>query len=474
MAKPVELSARHRPLESDPGAAACELAAIAALLDAGETEAAAPRIAALLGADPADAEAWFLQARVLAVRGQSPEAQEACRRAIELWPDIMPVYRLLSDLAADAPGDANPNLDTARRMLLAQDPDELLLANRIAADLCAAGRFEAALMFLRQAAPVLGHRDSALWNYTTSLAVTGRTHELLSIEPMLAGYAREVAPPFGPFAHLAGAKLAQQADRDAVLREISTVQESPRWLDAAGLAERLAGAIAARRPYSVVLLSEAHARLVSYASLRAHLVLSEPEMSAVVNSVWRDASGTCIEEQGAPQTALLARRLLSAIAQADVIALPEAAHLAAAHEHFGFLAETQRIALQGERAYASLGVFAALHTAMPYLRPLLANQPFLGFVGFYPDLAERLGRFAQIAETVTYAAPAALNRGDLPEALRGPIDPASVLDALAVPYPGAVFLVGAGILGTLFCGRIRELGGIAIDVDLLVTRWMPA
>ena len=457
-----------------------EIAAIEALLDRAASdpraiESAEPRIVALIAADPLEATPWFLHARLLAARGQATEAQEACRRAIGLWPDILPVYRLLSDLAADGVAPS-PAVQTAQRMLLAQHPDDAALANRIAGGLCAEGRFEAALPYLRQAAPVLGHRDSALWNYTSSLAVTGGTHELLSIEPMLIAYAREVPSPFGPFAHLANAKLTQSADRAAILREIRSVQVSQHWLDATRLAEALAGAIAERRPFSVVLLSQAHARLVSYASLRAHLLLGEAEIRAVVDSVWCPAFGESIESHGAAQAAAICRLLLSAIATADVIALPDAAQLEAAHEHFGFLAETQRIALRPDGRYAGLGVFATLHEAMPYLRPLLANQPFLGFVGFYPDLADRLARFAQIAETATYPLPAALDRDDAAPALRAASQVPAMLEQtladLVVPFPGAIFLVGAGLLGTLCCGRIRALGGIAIDIDPIVTGWM--
>jgi hypothetical protein len=41
-----------------------------------------------------------------------------------------------------------------------------------------------------------------------------------------------------------------------------------------------------------------------------------------------------------------------------------------------------------------------------------------------------------------------------------------------VPFPGAVFLVAAGLLGCVYCGRIRQLGGIAVDIDTIATRWM--
>ncbi len=452
---------------------------VEAWLDKGMFDQAAPAIAALIAADPGEAETWFLQARLLAGLGQAADAQEACRRAIELWPDVLPVYRLLSDLAARTGGDGSGLLDTAERMLLAQQPDDEALANRaglanrIAGRLCALGRFDEALPYLRQAAPSLGHQDSALWNYSTSLALTGQYHELLSIEPLLTTLSRDVPPPFGPFAHLAAAKLALSFDRRAVQREIAAVQASPRWIDAARLAERLAEAIARHQPFSVILLSEGHARLVAHASLKIHLMLNEAEMSAVVNSVWTDAFGDPIETHGAAPAGTLGRRLLSAIAEADVVAMHDAGHLAAAHEHFGFLAEMQRIVLQREAGLcAGLMVFEEMHDAIPFLHPLLANQPFLGFVGSYPDLAERLGRFAQIGVTVTYPVPADLNRGGPAGSGHFPTLFEQTLAALAVPFPGAVFLVAAGLLGGIYCARIKQLGGIAIEIDTIASRWM--
>lgn len=454
-----------------------DLDLIEILLDEGAFDEAEPVVTALIAADPGEAVPWFLQARLFAGRGQAIEAQEACRRAIKLWPDILPVYRLLSDLAEQGDGDVEGWLSIAQRTLLAQQPDDALLANRIGSRLCAAGRFADALPYLRQSAPALGHQDSALWNYSTSLALTGGYHELLSIEPLLITLARDVPPPFGPFAHLAAAKLALQFDRASVCHAVAAVQASSRWMDATQLAKRLAEAVAQRQPFSVILLSEAHARLVAYASLRVHLLLDEAEMSAVVNSVWMEAFGDPIETLGAASGGALGRRLLAAIAEADVVAMPDDTHLAGAHEHFGFLAEMQRIVLQREAGLCvGLGVIGEMHDAIPFLRPLLADQPFLGFVGSHPDLAEQLGRFAQIGETVTYLVPAALNGSGVAVPLRGrdhfPDKFEQTLAALTVPFRGAIFLVAAGLLGSLYCARISQLGGIAIDIDTIVTRWI--
>ncbi|WP_428376955.1 hypothetical protein [Lichenicoccus sp.] len=475
-----------------------DLAEAAALVTRGELAAAAALVDALLQADPADAGAWFQRARLLAATGAPADALVACRRAIDLWPDILPVCRLFVQLRerlgdttgrdeADLPG---PDLlPYAERIMLAATPDDAFLHNRIAARLCDADDPLGALPHLRIAAVALGHRDSALWNYTSALTLTGGYHELLAAEPLLRALAREVAPPFAPYVHLANAKLALHHGRDAVLGQFEALRHSARWLDASGLAALLARSIARRRPFGMVLLTQPEARMAAYASRlagrhprdhpahHAGLVLDGDELSAVANSVWQGWFGATIESAGSLAPGRLGSRLLAALNQADVVGLPDAAVLTAEMQVFGFLAEMQSLVLRRpDRHFVPLGVMAALHDAMPFLRPLLEGLPFLGHVGCHPDLAERLARFCRIAETSTWLLPAPLDAAGIPTALRsgGPalerLD--QVLESLVVPFEGAVFLVGAGLLGAICSAHIRQLGGIAIPVDAIMGRWM--
>ncbi len=446
------------------------------MIDAGHLDAARPGIEALLATDPGDARTWLLHAHLLAASGQVTEAQHACRQAIALWPDIGPACRLLSTLAEQT-GDQSGGVEAARRLLLAAQPDDAVTANRIGAGLCAAGRFAEALPFLRQAAPVLGHAAGALWNYSTSLALTGSHHELLAIEPMLRSLAREVPPPFAPFVHLAGARLALRFDRELVLRQRTAIRQSANGIGAAQLQDRLERAIAQHEPFSVFEMPQGPARLALYADPKTHVTLSGEELSAIIDSFWTAAFGSLFESHGALAAGLVTRNMLSAIADADVIALPDAGQMAQAHEHFGFDAELQQSALRRPAPLiADLGVIRELHQNIPFLRPLLAEQPFLGFVGSYPDLVEKLARFCHIEQNTTWLVPGALNRAELPEPYRGadhyPVRLEQTLAGLGVPFPGAVFLVAAGLLGPIYCGRIKQLGGIAIDIDGVVDQWM--
>ncbi len=46
------------------------------------------------------------------------------------------------------------------------------------------------------------------------------------------------------------------------------------------------------------------------------------------------------------------------------------------------------------------------------------------------------------------------------------------MDRLQVRHRGQLFLVGAGPLGKIYCARIRELGGIALDVGAVCDAWI--
>jgi hypothetical protein len=46
-----------------------------------------------------------------------------------------------------------------------------------------------------------------------------------------------------------------------------------------------------------------------------------------------------------------------------------------------------------------------------------------------------------------------------------------VMESLEVTERGQPFLIGAGFLGKIYCHRVKELGGVAIDVGSLLDAW---
>ena len=46
------------------------------------------------------------------------------------------------------------------------------------------------------------------------------------------------------------------------------------------------------------------------------------------------------------------------------------------------------------------------------------------------------------------------------------------MQSLQVNFPGELFLVGAGVCGKIYCNRIKELGGIALDIGAVCDAWI--
>lgn len=362
----------------------------------------------------------------------------------------------------------------ARVWLHPYDPQ---INNDFARRLCNGGEYERALPFLRIAAPVLKHHDESLWTYTTALAMTGHNQELLTVQPLLDELAATVPPPYGPYRHLAVAKLSLNVDRERVLRQIRDLERSALWLDVDALIATIADAIAERRPFSFLRMFDGEARFLAYLSPRVQKVLRPPELSAMVNSVWQSWFKEVIEAFDAAEVTKLGQTVLTATNEADVVGIAGYDLARNDHYHFGFLAEMQAMLLAtGGRLHTGALVHHELHRRIPFLRPLIENLPFIGFVGCHPELAARIARNFNIAEHASFIVPGENGRIQLPPNVLGtghfPVVYARILGELQVPFQGAVFLVGAGLLGKVYCARIKQLGGIAIDIGALADGWM--
>ena len=365
----------------------------------------------------------------------------------------------------------------ALEALLRLHPEDPQISNSLARTLCATGDFVRALPFLRIAAPVLRHHDESLWTYTTSLALTGGYEELLTVQPLLDDLAGTVPPPYGPYRHLALAKLSLEVNRERVLRQMREIEATDAWLEADALIACLGSAIAERRPFSFLRMFDGEARFLSYLSPRVQKVLRPQELSAMANSIWESWFKEIIEVFDPAEVLELGQAVLRATADADVLGIASSSLAGNDHYHFGFLAEMQAILLASKhRFYTNALVHHDLHRKIPFLRPLIQNQPFIGFVGCHPDLAERLAARFGIASHASFLVPGENGRTQLPADVLGtghfPLVYRRIMAELSVPFEGAVFLVAAGLLGKVYCARIKELGGIAIDIGALADGWM--
>ncbi len=103
--------------------------------------------------------------------------------------------------------------------------------------------------------------------------------------------------------------------------------------------------------------------------------------------------------------------------------------------------------------------------------PMLRDRDFLGLVGCR-DLrryfADNYGVKATTFVNVPEQGGAAYS-GTLPP--HWPRFARAVVAGIRVPYPGALFLIGAGFCGKIYADAIRRRGGLALDVGSLMDLW---
>lgn len=101
---------------------------------------------------------------------------------------------------------------------------------------------------------------------------------------------------------------------------------------------------------------------------------------------------------------------------------------------------------------------------------ILSDRSTVGVIGCR-DLEERLKSTFQIKNVKTW-----IVRGEngFPGTQAEPHWPDGfhrVMETLEVAERGQPFLIGAGFLGKIYCHRVKELGGVAIDVGSLLDAW---
>lgn len=288
----------------------------------------------------------------------------------------------------------------------------------------------------------------------------------------------DAAVQLGAGARAAHLKLSAHYRGEATVAAARAREASAAWVTSEQMPDLLAAAIARRQPFSWIRLGEGEARflLLDHPELRGPL--SDRETSFVIRLIWRNWFGQDVDGVDPARLAALSARLDAAVGNADLLGLTTAARFAAEPEHFGSLAVLERhiarIAPPGRPsdAFASL----ILNERDPFFASLLSGLDFLGVVGPHPELATRLADRLGIARTVSHVVPGESRLGRARDAAdRGTHFPEvfdRIMAEIVVPRPGAVFLVAGGLLGKLYCDRIKQHGGIALDIGAAADAWM--
>ena len=273
------------------------------------------------------------------------------------------------------------------------------------------------------------------------------------------------------------AKLALDADTTRAVAKAAEMERSAAWLDPVRLTARLRDAIRDRAPLSMIRLGDGEARFLALTDPWASTRISRHEAHCIVNVIWRNWFGQPLDP--ATDLSALSTQFADALETADIIGVSTAPRYEKDTFHRGYLALLERavdtvVARHPQVALTHAFANVLLHRRTPFYAELLSGLDFLGVIGPHAGLAARLAAHHGIAETREYLVPgeARLPSTGSPGMRHFPDRFQQVMADLNVPRRGAVFLVAAGLLGKIYCHRVRELGGIAIDVGSVADAWM--
>ncbi len=336
-----------------------------------------------------------------------------------------------------------------------------------------------------EAAFARGHRDlSFLRDYLGLLTGETRYDDVLRKIDLLRkeGVGTGLPRVKRHLAMLSGhAKLALAQPRDVEIKAAIARAEGKAWLDPETLRASIASAIAAQRPFAFIRLGDGEARFLLSQVTGAGSVLDDEERHAMGDVVWENWFGDPLSSVPADTCSGLATAFIDAVASADVVGACTPERLSADTGHYGYLVWQERWLRQlfterPDMLFADAMSHRRLNADMPFLAALLEGLDVLGVVSPHRGLADALGKRLRIPDVRSHVVP---GEGRLPSAQAArasgrhfPEIYESLLGGLAVPRPGCVFLVAAGLLGKIYCSRIKTLGGIALDVGALVDAWM--
>ena len=220
-----------------------------------------------------------------------------------------------------------------------------------------------------------------------------------------------------------------------------------------------------KKPMSLIRLGDAEGRFLGY----PEFVEKEGEGNDVLDFALKLELGRVdFSEDDLKSLSLQMRK---SVKNADVIGLPREKqykeniayqYVFDAIEQFDLLNNKQKICDAAIHRYLQFGLF---------YQDILRKRDFIGVITGRPDFAEVVKNEFQIKEVKSYLVPAEAIHPDNIKGEHFPDCFYTLKRDLEVPYQGAIFLVGAGYLGKIYCQWIKENGGIAIDVGSICDSW---
>ncbi|GEA07011.1 hypothetical protein KUL42_17720 [Alteromonas sp. KUL42] len=225
------------------------------------------------------------------------------------------------------------------------------------------------------------------------------------------------------------------------------------------VADFLIQRIEAKLPTSLIRLGDGEGELMGFPTIS-----SRKEVNRSLR-VWFDDVSMPDEE-----LEVLSHSIREAVRNADVLGIPREKQKL---RHKGYQQVFDTIEhynlAKSNMAFTDAGIHRYLTFCQLY-RKILKDREFVGLIGAR-DISGIIKEYFRVNETKNYIVRA--EREFLGEELgcHFPDRYKEIYETLDVPYQGALFLVGAGGLGKIYCHWIKQRGGIAIDVGALFDAW---
>jgi tetratricopeptide (TPR) repeat protein len=277
------------------------------------------------------------------------------------------------------------------------------------------------------------------------------------------------------------ARLSLAFGRDETIIRAAAREHTDRWAGTELAATSLRSAIVTKTPYSLIRVGDGEARFLLASETPPPGGLARAEQFAIGEVIWRNWFGCPFSTVNSELISGVRHHVLESLLEADLLGVATADRLAIDRRHFGYLGYLDKLISDMDgggrnKIYTDASVNFLIHKKDGYFKNLLQGIDWIGVISPHTELAGRLSAKLGLPFWKGYDIPGEFR---LPPSARTstplPHFPNVFLETmnnLSVPQRGSVFLVAAGLLGKIYCARIKQLGGIAIDIGSIADGWM--
>lgn len=426
--------------------------------------------------DERSGEALLSHARSLAATARHDDLRAHAAQMVKIADDLFLLVRLAIVLRE---AGLFEEADRTCQHILRADPDYAFAHYELGVSLAAQRRHAEALASFARILTRLPQDERAHLQVARMQTATGRHAEAEATLERLRGFApaHEDLPWLAEFnRYLASFPL------EAIRAQATAYAQSPHYIWEEDIVRRIVQALEGRRGFSLVRLGDgegAFLRISDEDEVRfAHLYRRNRQDRA---RVWFDGE-IDLDASGFTRTAA---GLADVIRNADVVGLPPVSWIE--HEYRIVSPISLSCLVNVIRAMPALDTGQGLCTQLIHrslhhngqLAALLRGRARIGLIACHPDAPDLLARGFGIGEVVFHRIPGEkLNAALLgPAAVAGRHYPdrfTALMQDLSQPLAGELFLVAGGLLGKIYCDRIKRSGGVAIDIGSLIDAWLGA